>query len=60
MQLGMPQPYERLPAKHETDILLTCPICKVRRMRFECFIMSYPMYDSHKFYCVECPESEYT
>ena len=56
----MPQPYEKLVIKQETDILLTCPICNVRRVRFECFIMSCPMYDSHKFYCGECPESEHT
>ena len=57
---GVPQPYEKLAAKQETDILLTCPICNIRRVRFECFIMSCPMYDSHKFYCGECPESEHT
>ena len=58
--LGVPQSYEKLAAKQETDILLTCPICNVRRVRLECFIMSCPMYDSHKFYCGECPESEHT
>ena len=58
--LGMPQPYETLGVKQETDILLMCPICNVRRVRLECFIMSCPMYDSHKFYCGECPDSEHT
>ena len=58
--LGIPQPYEKLGVKQEMDILLTCPICNIRRVRFECFIMSCPMHDSHKFYCGECPESEHT
>ena len=58
--LGVPQSYEKLAAKQETDILLMCPICNVRRVRLECFIMSCPMYDSHKFYCGECSESEHT
>jgi len=58
--LGIPQPYEKFAMKQETDTLLTCPICNVRRVRFECFIMSCPMYDSHKFYCGECSDSEHT
>ena len=57
--LGVPQPYEKLAVKQETDILLTCSICNIRRVRLEYFIMSCPMYDSHKFYCGECPESEH-
>ena len=59
---GRPLPYERLEATQasELDMLLTCPICNSRRVRFECYIMSCPMYDSHKFYCGECPESEHT
>ena len=56
----MPQPYEKLTVKQETDILLTCPICNVRWVRFECYIMSCLMYDSHKFYCGECLESEHS
>jgi hypothetical protein len=58
--LGIPQPYEKLAVKQETDILLKCPICNIRRVQFECFIMSCPMHDSHKFYCGKCPESEHT
>ena len=58
--LGIPQPYEKLGAKRETDILLTCPICNIRRVRLECFIMSCSMHDSHKFYYGECPESKHT
>ncbi len=59
---GRPLPYERLEATQasELDMLLTCPICNSRRVRCECYIMSCPKYDSHKFYCGECPESEHT
>jgi len=59
---GRPLPYEKLEAAQtsEFDTLLTCPICNSRRVRFECYIMSCPMYDSHKFYCGECTESEHT
>ena len=58
---GRPLPYERLESTQasELDMLLTCPICNSRRVRFECYIMSCPMYDSRKFYCGECPESEH-
>ncbi len=59
---GRPLPYEKLEAAQvsDLDMLLTCPICHRHRVRFECYIMSCPMYDSHKFYCGECPESEHT
>jgi len=58
--LGVPLLYEKLGEKRETNILLTCPIYNIRGVKFECFIMSCPMHDSHKFYCGEYPESEHT
>ena len=59
---GRPLPNERLELTQapELDMLLTFPIFNSRRVRFECYIMSCPIYDSHKFYCGECPESEHT
>ncbi len=50
----MPQPYEKLGEKQETDTLLTYPICNIRQERFEWFIMSCPMHDCQKYYCGEC------